>query len=69
MTIDDAIATLRAMDQASEEAFSPAEREAIIVLGTAGWSGEIEPNDPRLASLPEVIAEMIRAMQAKRIVQ
>lgn len=69
MTIDEAIAILRAMDQASEDPFSPAEHEAIRVLGTAGWNGDIQADDPRLLGLPDIFRDLISVMKTKRIVQ
>jgi hypothetical protein len=73
LTIDEAIAVLRRLDSRSTARLSTDERSAIVTLGTAGWSGDIEPTDPRLASLSpqiaEQIADVIRVMQTKRIVQ
>ena len=69
MTIDEAIAILQAMDQATEDPFSPDEREAIRVVGAAGWSGDIQADDPRLLGLPDVFRDLISVMKTKRIVQ
>lgn len=69
MTLDEAIEIVRAMDRASKDPFTPAEREAIRMLGTAAWSGEIQLRDPRLAGLPDIIMKIIRAMQGKRDLQ
>ncbi len=69
MTIDEAIEILSAMDQTTKARFSEAERTAIITLGTAGWSGELQSDDPRLAELPEVIRDIVGVMKTKRIIQ
>jgi hypothetical protein len=69
MTIDEAIKVVSAMDQKTEARFSEEERTAIITLGTAGWSGELQSDDPRLAELPEIIRDIVGVMKTKRIIQ
>lgn len=73
MTIDEALAVLHAMDMKSHARFSAQEREAITTLGTSGWSGDLEPTDPRIEALPneirDVVKNMVAIMQTKRIIQ
>ena len=69
MTIEQAIATLHAMDKSSRGRFTEPEREAIQTLGVAGWSGELQPDDARLAELPAVFKDIVRIMQTKRVIQ
>jgi hypothetical protein len=73
MKVDEAIAALRAMDLSSQEPFSAAEHEALVTLGTAAWSGDLQLDDPRIlglpGELPAMIEDLVRIMRTKRIVQ
>jgi hypothetical protein len=73
MTIDEAIAILRVTDMRSHARFSAEEREAIQTLGAAGWSGQLEPSDPRVAALPKeirkAVEDLVAIMQTKRVIQ
>jgi len=68
VTIDEAIAVMKAMDmsEGNLEPFSETEREAIVTLGAAGWAADLAEDDPRIAELPFVI-ELVQVMATKRV--
>jgi putative AlgH/UPF0301 family transcriptional regulator len=69
MTIEDAIEILRKMDMKSKKRFSNEQRQAIMALGMAGWSGELPTDDERLLVLPKIVRKLVQIMAKKRVIQ
>jgi hypothetical protein len=73
MSVEEAVAILKVMDMKSLDRFSDKEREAVTTLGVMGWSGDLEPTDPRLLDLPaetqNIVKKIVAVMQTKRIIQ